>query len=234
MVESIDKPRSRLASIAGLIVALGAPFVLGYVPGFEAGPLTDAAGDIRFIVFEWIVAFILLAIVIFWERLPLRSIGFRPLTRQAGVRVAITAAIYAALAIMVTLRRGNVSVFGLPTPAELSARRFVSHGRFLRRAHVPRIRNRTDRVAHREFSGRKYRHDRSLHARARSSLRIHRCSGWRRHLLNGRRGALFENAKLLCMCNRARVHRLPWVDPKAGDRGDHIVVKNRENGESPR
>ena len=120
MVESIDKPRSRLASIAGLIVALGAPFVLGYVPGYQPGPLTDTAGDIRFIIFEWVVAFTLLAIVIFWERLPLRSIGFRALSRRVGMRVAVTAAIYATLAIITTLHRGNASVFGLPTPAELA------------------------------------------------------------------------------------------------------------------
>jgi membrane protease YdiL (CAAX protease family) len=120
MVESIAEPRSRVASIAGLIVALGAPFVLGYVPGYLPGPLTDAEGDIRFIMFEWIVAFTLLAIVIFWERLPLRSIGFRALSLRDGRRVGVIAAIYAALAIIVTLHRGNASLFGLPTPTEIA------------------------------------------------------------------------------------------------------------------
>jgi membrane protease YdiL (CAAX protease family) len=72
-----EQTSGRLASIAGLIVALGSPFVLPYLPGQAHPSIADARQDCGIVVFEWTVALAVLAIVVLWERLPLRSIGFR-------------------------------------------------------------------------------------------------------------------------------------------------------------
>lgn len=71
------EPRSRIASAVGLVVALGMPFVLALLPGQANQRVTDVRQDTTIVVFEWVAAAAVLAVVVFWERLPLASIGFR-------------------------------------------------------------------------------------------------------------------------------------------------------------
>jgi membrane protease YdiL (CAAX protease family) len=85
----IAQPRSRVAPVAGLIVALGAPCLLPFLPGQAHQRITDVSQDVTVAVFEWTVALVLLAIVLFWERLPLSSIGFRRLRPRDGVAYGV-------------------------------------------------------------------------------------------------------------------------------------------------
>jgi membrane protease YdiL (CAAX protease family) len=116
------RSRSRLASIVGLIVALGAPFLLPFLPGHAHARITDVAQDIGIAVFEWIVAIALPTIVIFWERLPLRSIGFRGLSPRDGVAMAVAfVGMFIGIGIVAALTRGNAIQSSSPTPAEVAA-----------------------------------------------------------------------------------------------------------------
>ena len=100
--------RSRVASIVGLTIALGAPFVLPLLPGANHQNIGNAGQDAVIVAFEWAVALALLAIVLFWERLPLGSIGFRRLTRRDLPAIAIVfVAMYAALVAAATVLHGN-------------------------------------------------------------------------------------------------------------------------------
>jgi membrane protease YdiL (CAAX protease family) len=94
---SIAEPRSRTASVAGLLVAIGAPLLIGFLPGQAHQNIADARQDTVVLVCEWIIAFAILGIVIFWEKLPLSSIGFRtPSWRDfAALGVALVAMIVA-------------------------------------------------------------------------------------------------------------------------------------------
>jgi CAAX protease family protein len=84
----ISESRSRIASAIGLLIALGSPFVLPLLPGQAHVTITDARQDTVVMVFEWIVAIAIVAIVLFWERLPLRSVGFRaPGWRDLGAMI---------------------------------------------------------------------------------------------------------------------------------------------------
>jgi membrane protease YdiL (CAAX protease family) len=74
---AVAQPRSRAASVAGLIVALGVPFALPLLTGKGVQRITDVRQDVTIVVAEWSLAIAVLAIVVFWERLPLGSIGFR-------------------------------------------------------------------------------------------------------------------------------------------------------------
>jgi membrane protease YdiL (CAAX protease family) len=98
------RPRSRAASIVGLIVALGSAFLLPYIPGQAHQNIADVKQDLGVVIFEWIVALVILAIVFFWERLPLGSIGFRmPSWRDVGAMGITTVALFVATAIFAAL-----------------------------------------------------------------------------------------------------------------------------------
>jgi membrane protease YdiL (CAAX protease family) len=117
---SAPPPRYRTASIVGLTVALGAPFVLPFLPGQAPSRITDVAQDVHIAAFEWVVALALLAIVLFWERLPLRSIGFRPLSaRDCIALAAAVVSMYLVLGI-VAASHGGSRASG-PTPAQIAA-----------------------------------------------------------------------------------------------------------------
>ncbi|MEA2721220.1 MAG: protease family protein [Candidatus Eremiobacteraeota bacterium] len=122
MQGSTAQPRSRIASVAGLIVALGAAFVLPFLPGQAHQRITDAGQDVGVIVFEWAVAFTLLATVIFWERLPLRSIGFRAPSRRDFIALGLAfAAMYAGLGVAAALTHVTSSDAGGVTMAQIAA-----------------------------------------------------------------------------------------------------------------
>ncbi len=92
-------PVSR-ASAAGLILALGSGPVLSLLPGQAHQRITDVPQDIVIVVFEWVVALALVAIVVWWERQPLSSIGFRaPSLRDCVAFVVIGVGMYAVLAV---------------------------------------------------------------------------------------------------------------------------------------
>ena len=100
----------RTASIVGLIVALGSAFLLPYLPGQAHQNIADVRQDLGIVIFEWIVALVILGIVLFWERLPLSSIGFRaPSWRDAGAMGITTVALFAATAIFAALTPATAS-----------------------------------------------------------------------------------------------------------------------------
>jgi membrane protease YdiL (CAAX protease family) len=104
-----------------LTVALGAPFVLPFLPGQAPSRITDVAQDVHIAVFEWVVALVLLAIVLFWERLPLRSIGFRPLSaRDCIALAAAVVSMYLVLGVTAALHGGSRASGGA-TPAQIAA-----------------------------------------------------------------------------------------------------------------
>lgn len=66
-----------LPSIVGLALALGWPFV--FLAFSHAGPsnIADPSQDVAVLVREWSVSGAVLAIILFWERLPLASVGLK-------------------------------------------------------------------------------------------------------------------------------------------------------------
>lgn len=61
--------RPPIATLVGLFVALGLPFVLTLL--FDEGP--GGLSDPSFVAREWLITLILLGIVFFWERQSLAS-----------------------------------------------------------------------------------------------------------------------------------------------------------------
>jgi membrane protease YdiL (CAAX protease family) len=119
---STARPGSRIASIAGLIVALGAGFVLPFLPGQAHQQITDVGQDTVVVAFEWIVAVVLLAIVHFWERLPLSSIGFRALSRRDSIAIGVAfAGMYVGLGIATALTHDTSVQINGATPAQIGA-----------------------------------------------------------------------------------------------------------------
>ncbi|HEX3466371.1 MAG TPA: CPBP family intramembrane glutamic endopeptidase [Candidatus Elarobacter sp.] len=107
MGTAVAQPRSRIASVVGLAVALGVPFVLPLLPGQAHQRVSDVRQDTVIVVFEWILALAVLAIVVFWERLPLRSIGFRaPSWRQFAAMAGAFVVMILLLAAFAALTHG--------------------------------------------------------------------------------------------------------------------------------
>jgi membrane protease YdiL (CAAX protease family) len=90
-------PRRRLASLAGLFVALVVPAVLGSL-GSGANPASDQSVPLVIVneLVMWGLTAIVLAIVLLWERRPLASIGLvRPTALSLQYGAALTVAILA-------------------------------------------------------------------------------------------------------------------------------------------
>ncbi|HEY5258019.1 MAG TPA: CPBP family intramembrane glutamic endopeptidase [Candidatus Baltobacteraceae bacterium] len=92
-----------VASIVGVVFALGWPMLFLLIPSQRHQDLTNLPQDTVVIAAEWIAVVILACLVVFWERLALfASTGFRRLRRSdwivVGVLVAlsIAATIFAA------------------------------------------------------------------------------------------------------------------------------------------
>lgn len=124
MESPLRQTRSRAATIVGLVVALGWPFAAELVRAALHQPfhktITDnrATGETLFL--EWTVALVVFLIVVFWEKLPLSSIGWRVPSRNDwlsmfGAMVALFLALGAAGALHHTPR---TDVNGA-TPAQL-------------------------------------------------------------------------------------------------------------------
>ena len=65
------------ATYAGLALGLGWPFAFLALNHAGMTHIADRSQEISAIVREWSVSALLVAIVIFWERLPLTSVGFK-------------------------------------------------------------------------------------------------------------------------------------------------------------
>ncbi len=72
--------RQRVAAIAGLTIALVFPFLMDLVLKKTPGDLLVPRRMITALAEEWFLVVLLLAVVIFWERKSLASIGFRKMT----------------------------------------------------------------------------------------------------------------------------------------------------------
>ena len=68
---------SRLPSIVGLALALGWPFAFLAFSHAGSGNIADPNQDVAVLVREWSVSGAVLAIILFWERLPLASVGLK-------------------------------------------------------------------------------------------------------------------------------------------------------------
>lgn len=96
--------------------------MLPFLPGQAHQRINDVGQDVGVIVFEWIVALALLAIVVFWERLPLRSIGFRPPSWRHFLAMGVAfVAMYVALGVAAALSHGTPSDSGGVTAAQIAA-----------------------------------------------------------------------------------------------------------------
>jgi len=78
-VPSISAPARPLGwpSIIGVALAMGWPFVFLLFSHAGSGSIADPRQDVNVLVREWSVTAAVLAIVIFWERLPLATVGLK-------------------------------------------------------------------------------------------------------------------------------------------------------------
>jgi membrane protease YdiL (CAAX protease family) len=74
------KNQTRIAMWVGLFVALVLPFLLDLILGRKPEDMAIPSRVVITIVEEWAVAILLLAIVIFWERQSLASLGIKKMT----------------------------------------------------------------------------------------------------------------------------------------------------------
>jgi len=108
-----------LATLVGLFVALGLPFVLSLAFGGRSEGLWNPSRVIITIVKEWAVTLILLGIVFFWERRAPASIGIKRITGR-DVLWGLLGFIVGALSFIFTLPL--VNALGLGTTSEGIAR----------------------------------------------------------------------------------------------------------------
>jgi uncharacterized protein len=102
-------------TVLGLCLALGGPILL-------ASPASRALGDPKRLATNllgqlllWVLVTLILALVIFWERQPLHSIGLRPLQWQSIIWGLVLAG---ALMLLMPLWAGALSRVGLPPSYE--------------------------------------------------------------------------------------------------------------------
>lgn len=94
--------RPAVATLVGLFVALGLPFVLTRLLSGRSEGLWSSSRAIVTIVQEWAVALILLGIVFFWERRTLASIGITRM-RWRDVLWGLAGFVVGALSFVLTL-----------------------------------------------------------------------------------------------------------------------------------
>lgn len=117
----VAQPRSRFASVVGLIVALGSAFLIPFLPGQAHQNIADARQDTVLLAFEWFIALAILTIVVFWERLPLRSIGFRSASPRDFIWMGVAfAGMFVALGVYGALTHASGSTVGGITPAQIA------------------------------------------------------------------------------------------------------------------
>jgi membrane protease YdiL (CAAX protease family) len=105
-----------LATAAGVVIALGWPF-LHFGPSDMS--LANLAGDYIVLIREWAFTIVILAIVIFWERQPLTSIGLRRPNRID--LVAMVAAFFIAIIASSIVATLTEHASNLPNPGTMLA-----------------------------------------------------------------------------------------------------------------
>ncbi|WP_322813958.1 type II CAAX endopeptidase family protein [Chloroflexus sp.] len=100
------------ATLIGLCVALGLPFILTLVSSGRSEVLWDTPRTVLIIAQEWVVTIILIGIVIFWERRTLASIGIVRTTWR-DVLWGLVGFVLGALSFVVTMPL--VTALGLET-----------------------------------------------------------------------------------------------------------------------
>jgi membrane protease YdiL (CAAX protease family) len=108
---AVSSPRPRTAAtIVGLIVALGSPFLLPLITGRGRQSILDVRQDGIIVAFEWTVAIVILGLILPWERLPLRSIGFRmPSFLDVGAMALALVAMWVTVALFVVATHASTN-----------------------------------------------------------------------------------------------------------------------------
>lgn len=101
-----DQTRNKVSApvILGLLLCLVAPLVLGFI----VTPLVKIPMVTNELVM-WGLDFVVIAIVLFWERRPLSSIGFRGLTWKDGLLVLLLGALLFVLAPILSILVARVT-----------------------------------------------------------------------------------------------------------------------------
>ncbi len=102
----------RTATFVGLFVALGLPFILDLLIGKSPADLAVPSRVSIAIVEEWALAIALLAVILFWERRSLRSIGIAGMSWQ-DVMWGVLGFVAGAISFIVTMPL--VNALGLDT-----------------------------------------------------------------------------------------------------------------------
>jgi membrane protease YdiL (CAAX protease family) len=109
-------PRRRAAAITGLVIALVVPALVTAFPVIPLGQDDNSTGAVLLNeVGTWALALSLLAIVLFWEKRPLASIGLGRPTRAA---ILFGAKIVLGLVVLALVAGIAVQSTGLPMPQE--------------------------------------------------------------------------------------------------------------------
>ena len=107
--------RPPLATLVGLLVALGLPFVLTLLFGRRSEGLWDPSRAVLTVAEQWATTLILLGVIFFWERQTLASIGIKRMTGH-DVLWGVVGFVVGALSFIFTLPL--VNALGLGTTSE--------------------------------------------------------------------------------------------------------------------
>ena len=126
MESPVATARTRAATVVGLVVALGWPFAGELVRAAAHAPfhktITDnrATGETLFI--EWTVALVLFVLVVYWEKLPLSSIGWRlPAGKDWLAMAGAIVALFLTLGVFTAMTHTSRHDVNGATPAQLLA-----------------------------------------------------------------------------------------------------------------
>lgn len=107
--------KAPLASIVGLALALLWPFVFLAFSHAGSGSLADPRQDQAVLIREWSVSGLVLMIILFWERLPLASVGLKiPRLADFGWMLMMIVAIFVGNGLALAL--GSMLTNGHTTP----------------------------------------------------------------------------------------------------------------------
>jgi len=103
-------------SVVGLVLAMGWPFIFLAFNHAGSASIADPRQDLGVIIREWSMAAVVLAIIIFGERLPLSSVGLR-MPRLPDVGWMLMMIVVTFVGNGVALAIGSLFLDGRPSPA---------------------------------------------------------------------------------------------------------------------